>query len=157
MDLLLFETPVGRMALLGEGEVLTGLRLPNAPLPRIAQRETPLLAEASRQVLAYFSGQLRVFDLPLSPYGTEFRRKVWAALADIPWGETRSYAQIAAAIGSPKAVRAVGQANHHNPIPIIIPCHRVVGSNGALTGYGGGLELKQKLLELEGISLSPSP
>ena len=125
MDLILFDSPAGRLALLGEGACITGLALPNAPVPRS-------------------------FDLPLDPRGTSFQRRVWAALTAIPWGETRTYAQIAAAVGSPRAVRAVGQANHRNPIPILIPCHRVVGADGTLTGYGGGLELKRKLLELEG-------
>ena len=148
MDLILFDSPAGRLALLGEGACVTGLALPNAPVPRIAEHETPVLAEARR--LEYLAGARRSFDLPLDPRGTSFQRRVWAALTAIPWGETRTYAQIAAAVGSPRAVRAVGQANHRNPIPILIPCHRVVGADGTLTGYGGGLELKRKLLELEG-------
>ena len=150
MDLILFDSPAGRLALQGEGACVTGLALPNAPVSRIAEHETPVLAEARRQVLEYLAGARRSFDLPLDPRGTSFQRRVWAALTAIPWGETRTYAQIAAAVGSPRAVRAVGQANHRNPIPILIPCHRVVGADGTLTGYGGGLELKRKLLELEG-------
>ena len=150
MDLILFDSPAGRLALLGEGACITGLALPNAPVPRIAEHETPVLAAARRQVLEYLAGARRSFDLPLDPRGTSFQRRVWAALTAIPWGETRTYAQIAAAVGSPRAVQAVEQANHRNPIPILIPCHRVVGADGTLTGYGGGLELKRKLLELEG-------
>ena len=95
-------------------------------------------------------GERRSFDLPLAPAGTPFQRAVWAELRRIPYGETRSYAQIAAGIGKPGAARAVGQANHRNPLPVFIPCHRVIGASGKLSGYGGGLELKQKLLELEG-------
>lgn len=108
-----------------------------------------VLAEAARQLLAYFAGELRRFELPLEPEGTAFERRVWDAVAAIPYGDTRSYAEIARAVGSPGAARAVGAANGANPLPILIPCHRVVGSNGALTGYGGGLELKRRLLDLE--------
>ena len=111
--------------------------------------DTPLLREAKRQLDEYFAGSRRVFDLPLSPRGTEFQRRVWSALETIPYGETRTYAQIAAVIGSPKACRAVGMANHCNPLPIVIPCHRVIGSGGQLTGYAGGLDTKQYLLTLE--------
>ena len=109
-----------------------------------------LLAELARQLRAYFAGSLRCFDLPLDPQGTDFQKRVWRQLEAIPFGETRSYRQIAAAIGAPNAVRAVGAANGANPIPIVIPCHRVIGSGGKLVGYGGGLELKKRLLELEG-------
>lgn len=108
-----------------------------------------VLLEGVRQLRAYFGGELRHFDLPLDPQGTEFQRRVWMKLLTIPYGETRSYAEIAGAVGSPKAVRAVGAANGSNPIAIVIPCHRVIGSNGKLTGYGGGLPLKQRLLALE--------
>lgn len=150
MDLILFDTPLGLMGLEEEDGALVSLRLPGQPMPRIACHETPLLTEGKRQVLEYLAGARRVFDLPLAPRGTEFYRSVWQALEEIPYGETRSYRDIAQAVGRPKAVRAVGQANHNNPIPIIIPCHRVVGSGGALTGYAGGLEIKEKLLRLEG-------
>lgn len=149
MDLLTFDTPFGSMALASEGEALIRLYLPNEPTPRVASRETPLLSEARAQLTAYFAGDLRTFDLPLAPAGTPFQREVWRALEAIPYGETRTYGQIAASVGRPRAVRAVGQANHRNPIPILIPCHRVVGSSGSLTGYGGGLELKERLLALE--------
>jgi methylated-DNA-[protein]-cysteine S-methyltransferase len=108
-----------------------------------------VLKEASRQLDAYFAAELRSFDLPLNPRGTPFQLSVWKALRNIPYGQTRSYGQIADVVGAPKAVRAVGAANGQNPIPIVIPCHRVIGSNGKLTGFGGGLPLKRLLLDLE--------
>jgi len=111
--------------------------------------EFPVLQEASRQLAAYFAAELQNFDLPLDPRGTPFQSSVWRALLEIPYGETRSYGQIAQLLGAPKAVRAVGAANGQNPIPIVIPCHRVIGSDGKLTGFGGGLPLKRLLLDLE--------
>ena len=110
----------------------------------------PDILEAARQLRAYFAGTLRDFDLPLDLRGTPFQLKVWHALETIPYGETRSYLQIATGIGAEKAVRAVGAANGANPIPIVVPCHRVIGSGGKLVGYGGGLPLKKRLLTLEG-------
>jgi methylated-DNA-[protein]-cysteine S-methyltransferase len=101
------------------------------------------------QLNAYFAKELRIFKLPLAPRGTPFQLDVWRALRDIPYGETRSYAQIARVIGKPEAIRAVGAANGANPLPIVVPCHRVIGSNGSLTGFGGGLEAKRFLLDLE--------
>ena len=149
MARLRFETPFGPMALEGEA-ALTRLWLPGT-LPDLDGRgeETPLLRAAREALLAYFAGERRDFDLPLAPAGTDFQRAVWDALRAIPYGQTRTYGEIAAAVGRPKAVRAVGQANHVNPLPIFIPCHRVVGKNGALTGYAGGLDLKGALLALE--------
>jgi methylated-DNA-[protein]-cysteine S-methyltransferase len=111
--------------------------------------DDPILREAKRQLSEYFQGKLKRFRLPLDLRGTPFQRKVWRALLDIPYGETRSYAQIAAAIGSPKAVRAVGAANGANPVAIIVPCHRVIASSGGLGGYSAGLDCKRKLLALE--------
>ena len=150
MERILFDTPAGALALEAEGGALTHIYLPNQ-LEGIAPagEETPLLAEGRRQLLDYFAGARRQFDLPLRPEGTPFRRRVWDALLTIPYGETISYAELARRVGSPKGVRAVGQANHHNPLSILIPCHRVVGKDGSLTGYGGGLGLKQFLLDLE--------
>jgi len=113
------------------------------------KQETPLIKKAARQFSEYFDGKRKSFDLPLSLQGTDFQKKVWKALKNIPYGKTISYGEIAAKIGNPKACRAVGLANNRNPISIIIPCHRVIGHNGSLTGYGGGLELKQQLLDLE--------
>jgi methylated-DNA-[protein]-cysteine S-methyltransferase len=107
------------------------------------------LKEIVRQLRAYFAGTLEKFHLPLSPQGTQFQLGVWKRLCDIPYGETISYGELARRIGNPNASRAVGLANGSNPIPIIIPCHRVIGSNGKLTGYGGGLPIKEKLLALE--------
>jgi O-6-methylguanine DNA methyltransferase len=109
-----------------------------------------VLLEAERQLRAYFEGALREFELPLDMQGTDFQKRVWTQLRTIPYGETRSYGQIAAAIGAPTAVRAVGAANGANPIAIVVPCHRVIGASGKLVGYGGGLALKKRLLELEG-------
>ena len=116
-------------------------------------KRTALLAEAERQLNEYFAGARRAFDLPLRPEGTPFQRDVWNALRQIPYGETRSYAEIARAVNRPKAFRAVGMANHNNPISIIIPCHRVIGADGSMTGYGGGLDKKRVLLRLEGIEI----
>ena len=149
MAWLRFETPFGPMALEGE-TALTRLWLPGT-LPDLRGRgeETPLLRAAREALLSYFAGERRDFDLPLAPAGTDFQRAVWEALRAIPYGGTRTYGEIAAAVGRPKAVRAVGQANHVNPLPIFIPCHRVVGRGGALTGYAGGLDLKGALLALE--------
>jgi methylated-DNA-[protein]-cysteine S-methyltransferase len=112
----------------------------------------PLILEAERQLAEYFAGRRQRFTLPLDPSGTAFQRDVWDALRTIPFGETRSYAQIARQIGHPRAVRAVGAANGRNPLSIVVPCHRVVGSTGALTGFAGGLDVKARLLALEGWS-----
>ena len=126
------------------------------PVPDCQRNDrNPLLLEAVRQLRAYFAGQLREFQLPLDIEGTEFQKRVWRQVAAIPYGETRSYLQIATAIGSPRAVRAVGAANGANPAPIMVPCHRVIGAKGKLVGYGGGLALKRRLLELEGAIALP--
>lgn len=143
------DLPVGEMWLVQDGDALVELRLPGDAAPEGEHAETPLLREAALQLAEYFEGKRALFGLPLKPEGTEFRRAVWAALLDIPAGRTASYGDIALAIGKPQASRAVGSANHANPLPVFIPCHRVIGSGGALVGYGGGLDLKQKLLELE--------
>lgn len=119
------------------------------PVTGAALQESPLLREAISQLQAYFAGQLRMFDLPLEPLGTPFQQSVWQALCAIPYGETRSYGAVAASIGNPKAARAVGLANNKNPIAIIIPCHRVIGADGRLVGYAGGLGIKEHLLHLE--------
>jgi methylated-DNA-[protein]-cysteine S-methyltransferase len=121
---------------------------PESPDPSWREDESQF-AVAIRQLRAYFAGELETFDLPLSPHGTPFQQKVWQELCGIPYGETISYGELAKRIGNPNASRAVGLANGSNPIPIIIPCHRVIGSNGKLTGYGGGLPIKEKLLALE--------
>ncbi len=126
------------------------VRLELRPEPRESAAEaTPLLLDAFRQLDEYFSRNRREFDLPLAPVGTPFQREVWEALRRIPYGETATYKEIAAAVGRPAATRAVGMANHCNPIAIVVPCHRVIGADGSLTGYAGGLELKRRLLDLE--------
>ena len=150
---LRFSSPIGPLTLEeGEGG-LTALYLPNADPPASTGEATPLLLEGRDQILAYFAGTRKTFDLPLAPQGTPFQRKVWRALADIPYGQSITYGALARQVGCPGGARAVGQANHRNPLPILLPCHRVVGADGALTGYGGGLEVKEYLLRLEGISL----
>lgn len=151
MDFYLFDTHLGRMALAGEGAGITRLYLPGSPMPRLASRPTPVLEEGAAQLLAYLAGERKAFDLPLAPQGTPFQLRVWRALEDIPYGQTRSYRDIALAVDCPKGFRAVGMANNRNPIPIFIPCHRVVGADGSLVGYGGGLELKRALLTIEGV------
>ena len=154
MEFLLFDTSLGPIALGEEEGAITRLWLPGQPTPRLMSRETPLLKQGRQELLEYLAGERRDFDLPLHPRGTPFQRRVWQALEAIPYGQTRTYAQIAQAVDSPRGFRAVGMANHRNPIPIFIPCHRVVGSGGTLTGYAGGLALKKALLELEGVDLT---
>jgi methylated-DNA-[protein]-cysteine S-methyltransferase len=127
------------------GVFLNAVNAPNG----YEKKETPLIKKAARQFGEYFKGKRKSFNLPLTMQGTDFQMKVWNALKKIPYGKTISYGELAAMIGNPKACRAVGMANHNNPIAIIVPCHRVIGHDGSLTGYGGGLELKQQLLELE--------
>ena len=135
-----------------ENDALVAVRW-NFDLPRdaapLALPSTPLLRQAAAELAAYFAGDLREFTVPLAPKGTPFQQKVWTALREIPYGETRSYKEIAAMVGNEKACRAVGMANNRNPLPIFIPCHRVVGTNGKLVGYAGGLDVKTFLLELE--------
>jgi len=113
------------------------------------RHSSAVMHETMRQLQAYFEGELKSFDVPLEIVGTDFQKRVWKALRTIPYGQTRSYSQIAAQIGSPQAVRAVGAANGRNPIPIIVPCHRVIGASGSLVGFGGGLDWKRLLLNLE--------
>ena len=150
MNRICFDTPVGQMALEEEGGGLTALRLPNQPSAPTGI-ESPVLNRGRQQLLEYLDGKRTAFDLPLAPQGTPFQHKVWNALAEIPYGVVITYGELARRIDNPKGCQAVGQANHRNPLPIFLPCHRVVGAKGALTGYGGGLALKQWLLQLEGI------
>jgi methylated-DNA-[protein]-cysteine S-methyltransferase len=118
-------------------------------IPADARHDPPAFAEAEAQLRSYFAGERTTFDLPLAPRGTPFQLRVWEALREIPYGETATYGELAAAVGKPSAVRAVGAANGSNPIAVIVPCHRVIGADGTLTGYGGGLERKRILLDLE--------
>jgi len=150
----LMDSPVGPLLLAGDGEALTYVGFQASR--RVVHpdeswtRSERSFREAEAQLRAYFDGSLRRFDLPLALEGSEFERQVWRALREIPYGCTVSYGQLAQRIGRPTASRAVGLANGRNPIPIVIPCHRVIGSTGALTGYGGGLEVKRWLLAREG-------
>jgi methylated-DNA-[protein]-cysteine S-methyltransferase len=151
-DTTLYDTvdsPLGELLLAGDGEALTALHIGGTPGPGW-RRDPGTFREAGAQLRSYFAGELREFDLPLDPPGTRFQRQVWAALREIPYGSTISYAELAAAVGRPGAARAVGAANGRNPIAVVIPCHRVIGASGALTGYGGGLGRKRLLLDLEG-------
>ena len=149
-SLFYYETPLGRVGIMDKGSEITEIFFEKEGSHRSANlAETPLLKLAGEQLLEYFKGQRKTFDLPLAPKGTFFQTKVWNALLEIPYGETRTYKDIATAVGNSKASRAVGLANNRNPISIVIPCHRVIGSNGKLVGYGGGLENKAYLLELE--------
>ncbi len=143
------DTLIGPIALETGGEALTRATFHATSRPGSGEHLTPLLKEACRQLEAYFAGRLTDFSVPLAPRGTPFQLTVWSALRQIPYGETRSYRELAASVGRPAAVRAVGAANGRNPIPIFIPCHRVIGSDGRLVGFGGGLETKRKLLDLE--------
>lgn len=143
-----YETPVGKLYIGEENGFIVRCTWSKIPQEYILE-ETELILECKKQLEEYFAGKRKIFDLPLAPKGTEFQQKVWKALQEIPYGETRTYGEIAAAIGNPKAARAVGMANNKNPIGIIIPCHRVVGANGKLVGYAGGMEKKEFLLELE--------
>ena len=145
-----YEFPLCKIGLAEDGAGISDLFFPSRGTPAgLTEEETPLLKAAAAQLAEYFAGQRRAFDLPLSLHGTPFQLRDWAALSTIPYGETRSYQQIAEQLGNPKACRAVGLANNRNPVSIIVPCHRVVGKNGKLVGYGGGLDVKTALLELE--------
>jgi methylated-DNA-[protein]-cysteine S-methyltransferase len=153
-----FESPVGPLLLAGDSNALRRVSFESSKRSAIPppdwKQNRAAFAEAIRQLQAYFRGELKEFDVPLAMEGTDFQLRVWNALRAIPYGETISYAQLAGRIGNPQAVRAVGLANGSNPIPIIVPCHRVIGSDGSLTGFGGGLSTKKKLLELESKQLS---
>lgn len=147
------DSPIGPLLLAGRDGVLTNLAMDGAAHPpkgaEAWERDDSSFAGVVEQLDAYFAGRLTSFDVALAPEGTEFQHKVWARLRAIPYGEVRSYGQIAAEIGQPGASRAVGLANGRNPIAVIVPCHRVIGADGSLTGFGGGLGRKQALLELE--------
>ncbi|HVY26016.1 MAG TPA: methylated-DNA--[protein]-cysteine S-methyltransferase [Polyangiaceae bacterium] len=147
------DSPVGMLLLIGNGEALSGLYMQEQrhrpPLPQGCERNDRLFRDVREQLQAYFAGKLQQFDVSLASDGSPFQRTVWKALCKIPFGETESYGGLARRIGNPAASRAVGLANGKNPIGIIVPCHRVVGANGSLTGYGGGIERKKWLLEHE--------
>lgn len=149
----LADSPLGPILVAGDEEGLRRISFQDgtgALRPKLEwKRSDHLLRDAAEQLRAYFAAELRRFDLALAPAGTAFQRNVWRALGEIPYGETRSYAALAGAIGKPRAARAVGAANGRNPLPIVIPCHHLIGSGGALTGYYGGVHLKRALLDLE--------
>lgn len=158
-------SPIGKLRLVEDGGFIKEISLADVPAARLnsegkiikaaetyvgaATEKTEILAEAERQLREYFAGVRKSFDLPLKPDGTAFFQSVWNELQEIPYGETRTYGDIAKAVGKPTVARAVGMANHHNPIMIVIPCHRVIGANGQLVGYAGGLDVKQRLIDLE--------
>ncbi len=151
------ESPIGSLLLAGDGNVLQLVSFPGGKSARKPEpdwlRRNELFKQEKEQLQAYFAGELLKFNLKLAPQGTAFQKLVWQALLTIPYGETRSYGEIAQCIGQPTASRAVGAANGLNPIPIIIPCHRVIGSTGKLVGFGGGLATKEHLLKLEQASV----
>lgn len=152
-------SPVGTLTLAASSTALHAIEFAEHRHPQDRRHwlpgETPLLAEAARQLADYFAGRRRAFDLPLAPQGTAFQQAAWAALATIPYGQTRSYAEQARYIGKPSATRAIGAANGRNPLPIVLPCHRVIGASGALTGFGGGIAVKRWLLAHEGVGDLP--
>ena len=155
-------SPVGELTLVASDHGLRAILWPDdddrVPLPEamLEQQDRPMLTDAKRQLTEYFEGSRTEFDLPLDLRGTEFQKAAWQALADIPYGTTASYAEQASRIGRPTAVRAIGAANGRNPLSIVLPCHRVVGSNGSLTGFAGGLDSKQLLLQHEGALGEPT-
>jgi methylated-DNA-[protein]-cysteine S-methyltransferase len=147
------DSPLGELLLTGEGDTLHGLHMPidgkPAPVPKDSQYSETAFPAARRQLREYFAGERTDFDVPVELHGTSFQVRVWQALRDIPYGDTISYAELARRVGVPSAFRAVGATNGLNPIAVIVPCHRVIGANGKLTGYAGGLERKRLLLDLE--------
>ncbi|MRX73301.1 methylated-DNA--[protein]-cysteine S-methyltransferase [Bacillus lacus] len=162
MNCITYSSPLGELYIIEEDGMLTHLYLNEEDYKASRQEslavmeETPLLKEAAVQLEEYFQGKRKVFSLPIKQNGTPFQQSVWAALQEIPYGTAKNYGQIAEEVGSPKAVRAIGQANRRNSLPIIVPCHRVIGKNQSLTGYAGSrTNLKELLLNLENISYSP--
>ncbi len=150
MNIFFHQTILGKIGIVEESGIIKHLLFENdKTIPDAEIKETEVIREAFRQLDAYLAGKLRVFTLPLDPDGTDYMKKIWKLLQEIPYGETASYKDIAAASGNDKASRAVGLANNRNPVPVFIPCHRVIGSNGKLVGYGGGLDIKKKLLDIE--------
>jgi len=144
-----YETAFGKIMIESDGGSIRCIKTEGTQEPEGRHKPDGLTDKAAKQLEEYFAGKRKQFDVPLSPAGTAFQLAVWEALREIPYGKTASYEQIAQAVNNPKACRAVGLANNRNPVWIMIPCHRVIGKNGSLTGYGGGLEMKKKLLVLE--------
>ena len=152
------DSPVGVLTLVSDGRALIRIHFGKLPAreagPELTAAEDSILARAARQLGEYFDGKRASFDLPLDPAGTEFQKRVWKELSKIPFGRTSTYAELARRIGAPKASRAVGGANGRNPLPIVVPCHRVIGKDGSLTGFAFGIGAKQKLLAHEGVRFS---
>ena len=150
MMLFFHTTTIGRIGIAEENGAITNLYFESHAIPHNVEiRETAIIKEAFRQLKAYLAGDLQSFSVPLAPAGTDFMRTVWKTLCSVPYGKTASYTEIALGVGNPKAARAVGMANNKNPIPIFIPCHRIIGIGGKLVGYRGGLSVKKALLDLE--------
>ena len=142
-----YQTKIGRIKIAQEGDAIVEINVTDSE--KESERETPLIKKTIKELKEYLEGKRKIFDIPIDTQGTEFQEKVWNALLEIPYGETKSYEDIAKMVGCPKGARAVGMANHNNKIIIIIPCHRVIGKNGKLVGYAGGLPVKEKLLQIE--------
>lgn len=149
-NLWFYDSPIGKLGIVEEDGRLIQVVFGDKGCPQdLNVLETPLIARAGQQLFEYFGQRRKEFDLPFRLTGTDFQKSCWYAVSKIPYGETRTYREVALSLGKPKAVRAMGSANGKNPLPIIVPCHRVIGSDGSLTGYGGGLEAKRYLLNLE--------
>jgi len=149
-SIFFYQTIIGKIGIADNGDAITQLTFDDEKVPVDALvKETPLIKEAAQQIKEYLAGKRKVFDIPIAANGTPFQQIVWETLQAIPYGETRSYKEIAESIGQRKACRAVGMANNRNPIALMVPCHRVIGANGKLVGYAGGLDIKEKLLNLE--------
>jgi methylated-DNA-[protein]-cysteine S-methyltransferase len=145
-----YDTTIGKIGISENGKAVTNIYFENESLENKVQLvETPLIKNAFEQIKEYLNGKRKTFDFPIELIGTEFQKSVWRALQEIPYGETKTYKEIAIAIGNEKACRAVGMANNKNPLPIVIPCHRVIGANGKLVGYAGGLNIKENLIKIE--------
>lgn len=153
MNHFVYPMPLGRLTIAAHEKGIVSIHFGDVELG-MPRKPSTLTNKAATQIQEYFAGKRREFDLPLDPKGTDFQLTVWKALQTVPYGETRTYAQIAEAIGKPHAYRAVGMANNKNPIPILIPCHRVIGANNALVGYAAGVKIKRYLLGLEGVDTS---
>lgn len=144
-----YNTIIGKIGIVDNGTEITHILFETSKIPDATEKETENIKKASLELKEFFTGKRQVFDIRINPNGTDFQKKVWHELVRIPYGETRTYKEIAEMIGNPNASRAVGMANNRNPIPIIIPCHRVVGSDQKLVGYAGGLDIKKRLLDIE--------
>lgn len=153
-NIYFYETKIGKIGIRENGKYITDIIFSKSEEKTDNINETELIKAAFKQIKEYLGGDRKYFDLPIETIGTEFQKKVWNELRNIPYGQTKTYKDIALAIKNEKACRAIGNANNKNPLPIIIPCHRVIGSNGKLVGYSGGLDIKEKLLNIENIEVN---